>query len=127
MKIELNWPDSVPVDHIDIPFLQGMLDRMATGYFNYGHMRRWQKPSNSLENIKLRLEAYEKTQNTEFLMDAANFSMMEFAVPNLPGAFFKSTTKSESPGAMVDGKLTMGKEDYGYYEEHSFKKRREGD
>jgi hypothetical protein len=111
-EVILKFPDSVPIDHIDVVFLQGMLDRMAFGYHNYGHMRRWQARSNSLENIRIRLAKYEESRNTEFLMDAANFCMMEFCVPNLTGASFKATTKDESPGAIVDGRLVRGKEDY---------------
>lgn len=112
MKIELNWPDSVPQDQIDIPFIQGMLNRMAVGFHNYGHMRRYENKSNSLKNVKIRLEKYEQSHNTEFLIDAANFTMMEFVKPGFEDAFFKSTTKEESPGVIVNGKLVKGKEDY---------------
>lgn len=111
-KITLDWPDSVPIDQIDIPFIQGMLNRMAFGFHNYGHMRRYEKKSHSLKNIKIRLKEYERTKNTEFLMDAANYAMMEFCVPSLKGAHFRPTSKAESPGAIVDGKHVKGKEDY---------------
>ena len=112
MKIEFDFPDSVPSDEIDIPFIQGMLDRMAFGFHNYGHMRRYDNTPNSLANIKIRLEKYESSKNTEFLMDAANFCMMEFVRPFFPDAFFKPTEKHESPGAIVGGRLVYGKEDY---------------
>lgn len=130
MKIEFDWPDSVPQDQIDIPYIQGMLNRMAVGFHNYGHMRRYEKRSNSLKNILIRLIRYAGwgniedslkeikslelygTYNTEFLMDAANYCMMEFCVPSYQYAFFKATNKQESPGAIVDGKHVKGKEDY---------------
>lgn len=112
MKITFDWPDSVPVDQIDVPFIQGMLDRMCFGFYNYGHMRRYENVSHSLTNVKMRLDKYEQTHNTEFLMDAANYCMMEFVKPCFHDAFFKSTDKSESPGAIVDGCLVKGKEDY---------------
>lgn len=112
MKIEFNWPDNVPEDQIDKEFIQGMLDRMAVGFFNYGPMRRYDNIPNSLENIKIRLRKYEESKNTEFLMDAANYCMMEFVRPFFPNAYYRPTTKEESPGAIVGGKLVHGKEDY---------------
>jgi hypothetical protein len=110
--IKLHLPDMVPLNQIDIPFIQGMLDRMAVGFFNYGHMRRYEVKSHSLKNVKIRLKHYQKTKNTEFLIDAANYCMMEFCIPSIKGAFFEATTKKESPGAIVDGKHVKGKEDY---------------
>ena len=112
MKIEFDWPDSVPEDQIDKPFIQGMLDRMAFGYHNYGHMRRDENVSNSLKNVRIRLDKYEETHNTEFLMDASNYCMMEFVKPGFSDAFFRPTTKEESPGAIVGGRHVQGKEDY---------------
>lgn len=132
MKIEFNWPDSVPQDQIDIPFIQGMLDRMAQGFHNYGHMRRYENQSNSLKNVIIRLCKYagldlvkvivneltahpvslERSKNTEYLIDASNYCMMEFVKPCFDGAYFKSTSKEESPGAIVGGNFAKGKEDY---------------
>lgn len=145
MKIEFEWPDSVPLDQIDVPFIQGMLDRMAQGFFNYGHMRRYENRSNSLKNIVIRLCKYaglseiEKivrelqshpvslttTLNTEYLIDAANYSMMEFVKPGYTDAYFKATSKKDSPGAIVSGNFAKGKEDY--LVPNQEKKVREGD
>jgi hypothetical protein len=110
--IKLHLPDMVPLNQIDIPFIQGMLDRMAVGFFNYGHMRRYEVKSHSLKNAEIRIKHYKKTKNTEFLMDAANYCMMEFVNPSIKGAFYEATTKKQSPGAIVDGKYVKGKEDY---------------
>ena len=128
MKITLNWPDSIPKDHIDLPFIQGMLNRMAFGFHNYGHMRRYEKKSHSLKNVEIRLKEYRRTHNTEFLMDAANFCMMEFCIPSFADAFFKPTTKAESPGVIVDGEHVKGKEDYAPSpRSHRMRQAREGD
>jgi len=131
MKITFDWPDSVPQDQIDEPFIQGMLDRMAVGFHNYGHIRRYENVSNSLKNVIIRLAKYAgmnniqeivkelsvridlpPTGNTEFLMDASNYCMMEFVKPSLDFAYFATTTKEDSPGAIVGGKHVKGKEDY---------------
>lgn len=132
MKIEFDWPESVPLDHIDTQFIQGMLDRMAVGFHNYGHSRRYEHVPHSLQNVMIRLAKYagltevqrivdvlasmdidlRRTANTEFLIDAANYAMMEFMRPSLPDAKFQSTTKDDSPGAIVDGRHVKGKEHY---------------
>ena len=123
--VKLKFPDSVPIDQIDIPFLQGMLNRIAFGFHNYGHMRKYENKSHSLKNIELRLKEYRRTHNTEFLMDAANFCMMEFCVPSYADAHFRPTSKAESPGAIVNGKHVRGKEDYPL--QHQVRSAREGD
>jgi hypothetical protein len=122
VKIEFNWPDSVPQDQIDVLFIQGMLDRMAMGFHNYGHMRRQHNRPDNIKNIDIRVKKYQESKNTEYLMDAANYCMMEFCVP-IEGAFFKTTEKHESPGSVVDGRLVQGKEGYIAGKQY----RREGD
>ena len=112
MKITFDWPDSVPQDQIDEPFIQGMLDRMAVGFHNYGHMRREHNRPDNIKNIDIRVKKYQETKNTEYLVDAANYCMMEFVFPSIPDAFFKTTDKTESPGSVVDSRLVRGKEEY---------------
>jgi len=104
---------------------------MAMGFHNYGHMRRYENVSNSLKNVIIRLAKYAgmnniqeitkelsirvdlpPTGNTEFLMDASNYCMMEFVKPGFDFAYFEPTSKDESPGAIVNGSLVKGKEDY---------------
>jgi len=100
MQINLTWPDGIPVTHIDVPFLQGMLDRMATSYFKYGSMRNptWNVKTDMFRNLLLRWAEYQNTANTEFLMDVANFAMIEFVNPTVQGAHFRATEGAESPG-----------------------------
>jgi hypothetical protein len=45
--------------------------------------------------------------NTEYLIDAANFAMIEFIHPRVEGAFFEATDASGSPGRVWNGG-TMG-------------------
>lgn len=45
-----------------------------------------------------RLRKYAETGNTEFLVDAANFAMIEFMLPSHPNAFFEGTDDDQSPG-----------------------------
>jgi hypothetical protein len=107
--VNFKWPKSIPEDQIDKPFIQGMMDRMGFGYHNYGHMRRKYDRPDNLKNVKIRIDRYRKTGNTEWLIDAANFLMMEFAVPSHHKAHFRATESSESPGSAVAGRIIRNK------------------
>jgi hypothetical protein len=48
------------------------------------------------------IEKYDKTKNTEYLLDAMNYLMFEFMYPQYPDAYFKATDSNESAGK--DGK-----------------------
>ena len=67
---------------------------MVVSYYKYGPVKDnygKYKCINAVENIKKRLEAYEKTGNTEFLCDASNFCMLEFMYPQIEGAKYVPT------------------------------------
>lgn len=101
------------------PFVDGMKNRMAISYFKYGpvQLNAGKKFVNEMESLKLRLKKYEDTGNTEFLIDVANFAMIEYMYPSHPNAYFKATDSNESPGLigmsvqeMKDFKDTSGGE-----------------
>ena len=56
---------------------------------------------NALGSMERCIEKYKETKNTEYLLDAANYLMFEFMYPQIPGAYFKATSASESAG--IDG------------------------
>jgi hypothetical protein len=83
-------------------FLQGMVDRMAVSYHKYGPVAEgYPNRVDAIESLKLRLDKYIETRNTEFLIDAANFCMIEFMHPRLPGAHFEPTDSNASPGRIT--------------------------
>lgn len=88
-----------------LPFLQGMVDRMIVSFCKYGKVAdAYPERVDALASLQTRLKRYEETGNTEWLMDVANFAMIEFMHPRHPGAHFKSTDSHESPGrSNVDG------------------------
>lgn len=45
----------------------------------------------AIKSLKKKLAAYEKTGNTEYLVDVANYAMFEFMFPLHPKAHFKAT------------------------------------
>lgn len=83
-------------------FIQGMVNRMSVSYYKYGPVAE-AVPDNvdALASLRLRLERYEQTGNTEWLMDAANYAMMEFMHPRHPGAHYRPTDSAESPGSVT--------------------------
>jgi hypothetical protein len=76
-------------------FLQRMVNRLAFGYYRYGPPDPRQ---DYLSRLKRAVERYEETGNLEFLVDAANYCLLETAMPLHPNAHFKST---DSQGSAV--------------------------
>lgn len=99
--------------HLDktIFFLQGMMNRLGISHWKYGsihdtfpHHRR------GVDNIQQRVDKYLETGNTEWLIDAANYCLIEFMRPSHPTPDFRATDSDESPGAVnVDGSVSHGK------------------
>jgi hypothetical protein len=86
-------------------FLQGMVDRGLMSFSKYGHIKdSVEKGMDPVSEVRARLRKYWSTGNTEWLIDAANYCMIEFMHPSHPEAHFRSTDSSESDGrAMRDG------------------------
>lgn len=87
-------------------FLQGMADRMAVSFHKYGPIvQAYPADVDAIRSLQQRLEKYAETGNTEFLMDVANFAMIEFMLPRHPAAHYRPTDSNESPGRMrTDGR-----------------------
>lgn len=80
-------------------FIQAMQDRMVVSFAKYGPVTLgFPAKINALKSLRQRLDKYLETGNTEFLVDAANFAMIEFMHPSLPNAFFEGTDSDQSPG-----------------------------
>ena len=68
---------------------------MINSFYKYGPAKKnygEYKCMDALKNIELRLQKYKDTGNTEFLVDIANFAMLEFMHPSIPGAKFIPTS-----------------------------------
>ena len=67
---------------------------MVVSYYKYGPLKDnygTYKCMNAIENLKIRLQQYLDTGNTEFLADVANFAMLEFMNPSIEGAKYTPT------------------------------------
>lgn len=115
MKIVLTLPDSCPDTEVSIPFMQGQVDRMAMSYHKYGAVADAKGKVDEVQTLLLRLAKYAgtnavreaveglpelpKSGNTEFMMDVANFAMIEYM--HRGPRKFKATDSKESPGRVI--------------------------
>lgn len=84
---------------VSVEFLRGMASRMAMSFEKYGDLRdAYPHKLDALASSELRVQRYRDTGNTEYLMDAANFLMIEFMAPRHRDAHFKAEDSSASPG-----------------------------
>lgn len=100
--------NGAPDGQIAPRFLQGMINRMATSFHKYGHVRdNFPDRINAISCLEDRLDLYRETGNTEWLMDVANYAMIEFMYPRHRNAHFRPTSAEESPGRITtEGKRT---------------------
>jgi len=75
-------------------------NRMHMSFYKYGpaavnYKKGYSKAIPSLENC---LKKYNETANTEYLVDAANYAMLEFMYPQHEKAHFRATSSDESAG-----------------------------
>jgi hypothetical protein len=78
-----------------LDFVQKMANRLMVGYYRYGPVNKRQ---NYLKRIKDAIKHYDKTGNTEFLIDTANYCWLEFCAPSHPDAHFEC---SDSMGTRI--------------------------
>lgn len=91
--------DNILATEFSYDFINGMRDRMLISYYKYGPIAdAYPHKVNAIASLTDRLRKYAETKNTEFLIDAANFAMIEFMRPSIEGAFFAGTDSDQSPG-----------------------------
>jgi hypothetical protein len=104
--VVIEIPDAVPDTEFSERFAQGMADRMSVSYCKYGPVAEaYPSRVDAIASLKQRLEKYERDGNTEWLMDVANFAMIEFMHPRHPKAHFRATDSKESPGRKWHGEV----------------------
>lgn len=94
-KLTLMLPDS----EWSKTFLQGMLNRMGVSFHKYGYVKDgFPEKISAIESLKVRLARYEEDGNAEWLMDVANFAMIEFMCPGHSNAHYSPQDSDTSPG-----------------------------
>lgn len=80
-------------------FVSKMKNAIETSHYKYGFASlTYPTLAQAYKCIKERLELYEKTHNTEYLVDVANFAMLEFMFPAFDDSAYKPTDSDKSPG-----------------------------
>jgi hypothetical protein len=76
---------------------------MEVSYAKYGPVKdAYPHKVDAMESAQKRIDRYHSTGNKEWLMDAANFLMIEYMLPRHPHAHFRATETHESPGRVAD-------------------------
>ena len=108
--------DPACVGEVSEFFLDGMRSRMAVSRYKYGLVAdAYPEKVNALASIAARFDRYLNGDpakgiapgNAEWLIDVANFAMIEFMHPSHPTAHFVGTDADQSPGRVekVSGDL----------------------
>lgn len=96
---EIKLKAAAPDSEYSTFFLQGMLNRMSVSYFKYGAVSDgFPLRMSALDSLRRALDSYVQTGNTEYLIDAANYSMIEFMHPAIAGATFAATDSDRALG-----------------------------
>lgn len=110
--LQLRLFDDATKDEKVPQFLQGMMNRMGVSYHKYGDFHEnFPHRANGIDQLLQRLALYQSTGNTEWLIDMANYCMIEFCCPSHPDAHFRPTDSDESPGRVNnDGSVSHGRD-----------------
>ena len=80
-------------------FITKMKNAIELSHYKYGWCSQtYPELAQAYKCIKERLEMYEKTHNTEYLVDVANFAMIEFMHPSFDDSKYTPTDSESSPG-----------------------------
>lgn len=82
-----------------------MKNRMAVSEHRYGCiLENYPDRADALAECAKRIQRYQETHNTEWLLDAANFLLIEATCPRYRDAHFKATDSEENPGVHMTRK-----------------------
>lgn len=97
--IRLRLLNRIPIEEVcSKDFFQAQINRMEVSHFKYGNASEaYPEKVDAVKNARFRISEYLKTGNMEFLVDAANFLMIEWMFPRHKKARFGSqdTGKNE--------------------------------
>ena len=80
-------------------FIVKMQNAIETSHYKYGWASKtYPELAQARKCIQERLDKYNDTHNKEFLVDVANFAMLEYLYPSYKDAKYIATDSKESPG-----------------------------
>ena len=84
-------------------FVIKMKKAIEMSHYKYGYVSKtYPELAQAYKCIQERLDLYLKTHNTEYLIDVANFAMIEFMYPAFKDSKYTPTDSGQSPG-LADG------------------------
>ena len=80
-------------------FINKMKNAIEMSHYKYGWANKnYPELAQAYKCIAERLELYINTQNKDYLVDVANFAMLEFLYPAFEKAHYTPTDSDKSPG-----------------------------
>lgn len=80
-------------------FIIKMERAIETSHYKYGWMSdTYPELAQAVKCIQERLDLYNRTHNLEYLVDIANFAMIEYKHPSYPDASYTPQDSDNSPG-----------------------------
>lgn len=80
-------------------FVTKMKNAIEMSHYKYGWMSKtYPELAQAVKCIQERLDLYNKTHNMDYLVDIANFAMIEYKHPSYPDAKYVPTDSDKSPG-----------------------------
>lgn len=80
-------------------FVTKMKNSIEMSYYKYGYTSNtYPKLAQAVKCIQERLDLYNKTHNKDYLIDIANFAMIEFMYPSFKDSDYNPGDSDKSPG-----------------------------
>ena len=80
-------------------FVAKMERAIETSHYKYGWMSdTYPELAQAVKCIQERVDLYNRTHNLEYLVDIANFAMIEYKHPSYPDASYTPQDSDKSPG-----------------------------
>ena len=80
-------------------FVNKMKNAIEMSHYKYGWMSKtYPELAQAVKCIQERLNLYNKTHNLDYLIDVANFAMIEYKYPSYKDAIYTPTDSDKSPG-----------------------------
>ena len=80
-------------------FILKMKNAIEMSHYKYGWASKtYPELAQAVKCIQERLDMYEKTHNKDFLIDVANFAMLEYLYPSYEDSKYVPTDSNNSPG-----------------------------
>jgi hypothetical protein len=105
----------VPASEASPDFIIKMLSAMMVSYHKYGLVREaYPMKFNATDDVRLRMTKYRETGNKHYLVDAANFAMIEAMHPSRTDSAWGSNEPSDSPGRVsADSRKALSEDNHG--------------